>query len=89
MQLKNALNLKRSVTTNEIRKQPPWRIVVVDDEVDVHSVTQLILDEVKFKNRPIEILSAYSANEARTLLTREKNIAVILLDVVMEIDDAG
>lgn len=89
MQLKNALNLKRSVTTNEIRKQPPWRIVVVDDEVDVHSVTQLILDEVKFKNRPIEILSAYSANEARTLLTREKNIAVILLDVVMENDEAG
>ncbi len=90
MRPKNSLNLKRSITsTNELTKQSPWRILVVDDEVDVHSVTQLILDDVKFKNRSIEILSAYSAADARKLLAIEKNIAVILLDVVMESDDAG
>ena len=67
----------------------PWRLLVVDDEEDVHSVTQLVLDGMNFEGRPIEILSAYSAKEARELLAREKNIAVILLDVVMETDDAG
>jgi diguanylate cyclase (GGDEF)-like protein len=67
----------------------PWRILVVDDDLDVHSVSRLILTKIVFKNRPIELLSAYSALEARDVLAREKNIAVILLDVVMETDNAG
>lgn len=67
----------------------PWRILVVDDDEDVHSVTRLILTKIIFKNRPVELLSAYSAIEAQEILSQEKNIAVVLLDVVMETDDAG
>ncbi|MEW9899755.1 DUF3369 domain-containing protein [Chitinivorax sp. PXF-14] len=67
----------------------PWRILIVDDEEDVHSVTRLAMRNVVFKGRPLELLSAGSGREAFELLQQEKDIALILLDVVMETDDAG
>lgn len=75
------------------RKRPrlvqPWRMLVVDDEPDVHRVTRMVLSDFSFEGRPLEILSAYSGAEARLLLSQSNDIAVILLDVVMETDDAG
>ncbi|NEX63984.1 DUF3369 domain-containing protein [Noviherbaspirillum sp. 17J57-3] len=67
----------------------PFRILIVDDEADVHSVTRLALRGVTFKGKPLELLSAYSGAEAFALLQRERDIALCLLDVVMETDDAG
>lgn len=66
-----------------------WRILIVDDDMDVHSATQLALKNTRILDRPLEFLHTYSAAETRELLTREKDIAVILLDVVMESEDAG
>ncbi len=68
---------------------PPWRILIVDDDIEVHTVTRLILDKTVFKQRTVELLSAFSAAEAKKILLTESNIAVILLDVVMETEDAG
>ena len=70
-------------------KRKDWRILVVDDDEEIHSVTRMILGNVRYKGGGIELLHAYSAVEARTILEREPNIAAILLDVVMESDDAG
>jgi response regulator RpfG family c-di-GMP phosphodiesterase len=67
----------------------PWYVAVVDDEEQVHKVTQLALSHFTFDGRPVEFLSCYSAEEARELFTRRDDIAVCLLDVVMESDDAG
>jgi len=90
---KNTLNLKENTQaapkSNSTLIAQPWRILVVDDDADIQSVTRLILANIVFKNRPIELISAYSAAEARDILTTQKNIAVALLDVVMETDDAG
>ena len=66
-----------------------WRILVVDDDAEVHSVTRMILGKIHYKGRNIELLSVHSAAEARTLLEQEHDIAAVLLDVVMETDDAG
>ncbi len=66
-----------------------WRILVVDDDEEIHSVTRMILGKMQFKGRGIELLSATSAAEAQAVLEREKDIAAILLDVVMESDNAG
>ncbi|HYD30474.1 MAG TPA: response regulator [Azospirillaceae bacterium] len=71
------------------RAVAPWPILVVDDEEDVHSMTQLILADAVFNGRPFELISAYSAREARRVLAERHDIAVILLDVVMENDSAG
>lgn len=68
---------------------PPWCLLVVDDEPGIHAITQLALKRLEFKRRRLEILSAYSGAEALEILRRRRDIAVILLDVVMETDDAG
>ncbi len=66
-----------------------WRILVVDDDADVHSTTLFALKNVEMQGRPLEFLHAYSAHEARAMLERDPGIAVVLLDVVMERPDAG
>ena len=68
---------------------PAWRILVVDDDADVHSATTFALANLEVQGRPLEFLHAYSAREARDLLARVPAIAVVLLDVVMEQPDAG
>lgn len=66
-----------------------WKLLVVDDAPEVHDVTRLALRTMHYKGRALEILSAYSGAEAEGVLAGRDDIAVILLDVVMETDDAG
>jgi response regulator RpfG family c-di-GMP phosphodiesterase len=66
-----------------------WRVLIVDDDVDVHAVTRLALRNVSFKGRELELFSAYSGREAYDILRDTPDIALVLLDVVMETDDAG
>lgn len=66
-----------------------WKILIVDDKKDVHDVTRIALKRLFFEERQIDFLSAYSATEAKLLLTLHDDIAVILLDIVMEKEDAG
>jgi len=66
-----------------------WPILIVDDEPEVHSMTKMLLAAVRFRERELEFISAHSAHEAKTILQDRRDIAVIMLDVVMETDDAG
>ncbi|MFZ6848277.1 DUF3369 domain-containing protein [Undibacterium sp. RuRC25W] len=66
-----------------------WRILIIDDEPDIHAVTRLALNKVTYKERELEILSAYSGAEGFEILSKETDIAMVLLDVVMETEDAG
>ena len=67
----------------------PWNILIVDDDPEVHQATTLALSDVVCLGRPLRFLKAYSAAGAREILRQPSDIAVILLDVVMESDDAG
>ncbi|MDG5495842.1 diguanylate cyclase [Niveispirillum sp. BGYR6] len=67
----------------------PWRVLIVDDDEEVHSVTRYALRKVNFRNRPLELISAFSAAQALTILKAQPDMALVLLDVVMETDDAG
>ena len=60
-----------------------WRILIVDDDDDVHQATEFALTNTPILDRPLMFLHAYSSVEAIDLLKREHDIAVILLDVVM------
>ena len=66
-----------------------WRILVVDDDADVHEATDYALAKVEILGRPLELIHAHSAAEAMRTLHHVPNIAVILLDVVMERPDSG
>ena len=69
--------------------RPPWVIMIVDDDAEVHAVTRLALRRFTLHGRTLEFLSAYSAAEAIRLIASHPEIAVILLDVVMETEQAG
>ena len=66
-----------------------WKLLIVDDEKEVHAVTKLALRDFEFLGRKVEFISAYSGEEAKKIIDEDRDIAVILLDVVMETDDAG
>ncbi|GEP12152.1 ATP-binding response regulator [Methylobacterium gnaphalii] len=66
-----------------------WVVAVIDDDPAVHEGTRYALSNFMLDGRGLEILSAYSAREARALLADRRDVAVIMLDVVMETDDAG
>lgn len=66
-----------------------WKIMIIDDDEAVHSVTRLALRHFLFEERKLEFISGYSGDEAKTLIALHPDTAIILLDVVMEDDEAG
>ncbi|MBP2301731.1 diguanylate cyclase [Azospirillum picis] len=67
----------------------PWLVLVADDEPEVLAVTRLALSRLCFRGRMVRVLGCGSAAEAKRILHEVPDIAVILLDVVMETNDAG
>ena len=67
----------------------PWKILIADDEEEVHTITRMVLEDYVFEHRSIELLHAYTGQETKKILSEIPDIAIILLDVVMETDDAG
>src|SRR4051794_35967427 len=65
------------------------KIAVIDDDHAVHEGTRFALSDYSLNGQGLEILSAYSAAEGRTLMREHTDIAAVLLDVIMETDVAG
>jgi response regulator RpfG family c-di-GMP phosphodiesterase len=70
-------------------KKDPWKVIIADDELDVHVATKLVLKDFSFRDRGIEFIDAYTGQEACDALRQHPDAAVMFLDVVMETDDAG
>jgi diguanylate cyclase (GGDEF)-like protein len=67
-----------------------WKVIIADDEPDVHRATEIALRNLTFEGKPIVFISAYSGEECKRLITDiHTDAALILLDVVMETNDAG
>ena len=66
-----------------------WKVLIIDDNKDVHAVTRLALKEFEFDGKGLKFISAYSGSEAKKAIAAHKDAAVMLLDVVMESDHAG
>ncbi len=76
-------------TDEKIEWHGKWKVLIVDDEPEVHAVTKLALGDFVFQDRDLEFISAFNGEEARQMFREHDDIAVVLLDVVMETDDAG
>lgn len=87
--------IRRKTDQKEIQKtqreglKAPWKLLIVDDEPDVLAVTRLGLKNFQFMGRRLHFVEADSAAKAMELLEHEADIALALIDVVMESDDAG
>lgn len=66
-----------------------WKVMIVDDEAEIHNITQLSLADFTFGGKGLTFVNAYSGREAKELIQAHPDTALILLDVVMESDHAG
>ncbi|WP_265948938.1 putative bifunctional diguanylate cyclase/phosphodiesterase [Dechloromonas sp. A34] len=82
------------VTDEAPPAEPPendevWKLLIVDDDEEVHEATLFALQGIRLCGRRLQLIHAHSAAEAAAIMGHEAEIAVLLLDVVMESPDAG
>lgn len=66
-----------------------WCVLLVDDDAEVHTVTRLALRGFSFQDNDLELLSARSGAEGRAIFEQRNDIALAIIDVVMETEHAG
>lgn len=74
---------------NSTQQQNNWKILIVDDEPDIHEITEISLKGFTFDGRGLDFYRAYSASDALQILSDHPDIAIGLIDVVMEKEHAG
>jgi len=79
----------RDDTEEQVRTEQVWKILIVDDQQSVHDMMNLVLRHFTFEGRQLEILHSYSAKQAKGLLAEQNDVALAIVDVVMESDRAG
>lgn len=72
-----------------VTEQAPWCILVVDDDADVHHATRLALAGFAFEGRKLEMVSAYSGAQGRAVFESRNDIALAIIDIIMETESAG
>ena len=66
-----------------------WKILLVDSDGEFHEITKLALEGLKFENKSLTFFSAYSGTEAKQIIQKNPDVAIILLGQIMETDNAG
>jgi response regulator RpfG family c-di-GMP phosphodiesterase len=68
-----------------------WKVLIIDDEPEIHQVTRLVVSDFVFAGKGLDLVSAYSAQEAKEILKNEGDdaFALAIVDVVMETNNAG
>lgn len=84
-----ALSQTNKNAPNQANPQKAWKVAIIDDEQQVHAVTQMVLKSTRVDDQPIEFLNAHSAAEGLRLFRDHPDIALAFIDVIMETDDAG
>lgn len=74
---------------NESVASDVWRVLIVDDDTDVHQATEFALRDTRVLGRRLQFLHAYNGDEAFSILAQDNGVALVLLDVVMETEDSG
>lgn len=72
-----------------VESKKPWKILIADDEEEVHAITRMVLSNFTFESQGLTLLSAFSGAETKKLLQAHPDTAIVLLDVVMEEETTG
>ena len=83
------LFLPEDDNTEHKKEKHGWSILIVDDEQAIHDVTCLALSDFYYAGRGLQFFHAYSGEQAKQILREQPDIAMVLLDVVMETEHAG
>ena len=73
----------------DIDQAEKWKILISDDDEDIHLMTKAVLKDFVYKNKELQFFSAYNGIDTVELLKNNNDIVLVLLDVIMESDDAG
>ena len=87
MRLVSNQNNKEQPTDNQNGFR--WKVLLVDDDPDILSVTRLSLSNFQYEGFNLDIMSAHNASKARYLIEEHPDMAVMIIDVVMETDTTG
>jgi len=80
---------EESKNSSTPKNKEDFKLLIVDDENEIHVMTKLVLSDYSYKGSGLKFLSAFSAKEAKVVIKENQDIACCLLDVVMETTDAG
>lgn len=83
------LTFARERTPSDPEQSTPWKVLIVDDDEEVHAITTLALRNFRFDGRPLTFLHSYNGVEGEATMREHPDVALCLLDVVMETDHAG
>jgi two-component system, sensor histidine kinase len=83
---KNKIEIEEEKNENEEEK---WKVLIADDEDAVHTMTEFALSNFKFEGKKIKFFHTYSGKDTFEFLKNNEDISVVLLDVVMENEEAG
>ena len=78
-----------STQTNVNPKTNTWKVMIVDDDGEIHNVMRFGLKTFLFQEKKLNLISAYSGAEAKSLIETHSDTSLIFLDVVMEKRDSG
>ena len=66
-----------------------WPVLIVDDDEEIHKLSKLVLNTYQYQCKSLTLYHAYNSEQALEFIQSIDNLSLILLDVVMETDDAG
>ena len=66
-----------------------WKVLVLDSRPSVHQATKLLLEKLSFAGRNFTALSSFSLQEAKEMLQRGSDIAIVLMDVEINEENVG
>lgn len=62
-------------------KEENWKIIIFDNSPEVHGVTKIVLEDLVFDNKKIELFSSYSIEETKKLVTEIPDLAIAILEI--------
>lgn len=73
-----------SVLRGASQRPPAWRVLVIDDDPEVHDCIRGALAGLTLFDRPLELLHCTHGDNARALLLGEHDLAVVMVDLVSQ-----
>jgi len=66
-----------------------WKVLILDSRSSVHQATKLLLQKLSFAGKSFMALSSFSLQEAKEMLQRDSDIAIVLMDAEINEENIG